>query len=278
MDRIRKALDLARQEREHAFSQPQDSRAFAPEPVAAAPIATESIRYVKTPSFQPAAQRLESERILAPGIIGTSTEHAASAFRMLRTQVLLRLDENDWRALAVLSPGSRDGKTTTAINLAIAIANDKRHTALLVDFDLRQPSIARKFGLQPKAGTDDLLAGNARVEECMVRPEGYERLLLLPARSTLPNSSEALSGPRCRELIAELRARYAERVLIFDLPPVLGADDALAFAPLVECALMVVAEGYTPREELVRSMELLRKTPIVGTVLNRATDVVSGYG
>ena len=65
---------------------------------------------------------------------------------------------------------------------------------------------------------------------------------------------------------------------MFDLPPILGADDALAFIPLVECGLMVVAEGSTKREDLLRSMELLRKTPMVGTVLNRATAVASAYG
>jgi len=94
----------------------------------------------------------------------------------------------------------------------------------------------------------------------------------------MPNSSEALSGPRCRELVAELRGRYPDRILLFDLPPILGADDALAFAPLVECGIVVVAEGATRREDLLRCMELLHKTPIVGTVLNRATDVVSAYG
>ena len=65
---------------------------------------------------------------------------------------------------------------------------------------------------------------------------------------------------------------------MFDLPPVLGTDDALAFLPLVECGLVVVAERATPRDDLLRCMELLRKTPILGTVLNKATDVSWGYG
>jgi protein-tyrosine kinase len=79
-------------------------------------------------------------------------------------------------------------------------------------------------------------------------------------------------------LVAELRGRYPDRILRFDLPPILEADDALAFAPLAECGLVVVAEGSTRREDLLRCMELLRKTPIVGTVLNRATDTTSAYG
>ena len=125
---------------------------------------------------------------------------------------------------------------------------------------------------------DDVLCGKARVEDCLYHPENFERLVVLPARAPMPNSSETLAGPRCRELVSELRSRYPDRILIFDLPPILGADDALAFVPMVECALVVVAEGITKREELLRCMELLRKTPVVGTVLNRATDVSTPYG
>jgi Mrp family chromosome partitioning ATPase len=115
------------------------------------------------------------------------------------------------------------------------------------------------------------------VEDCLYHPEGVERLVLLPARSTLANSSEVIAGPRSREIVQELRSRYPERIVVFDLPPVLNADDALAFAPLVECGLVVAAEGRTRRNDLLRTIELLHKIPLVGTVLNRAVDAPSGY-
>lgn len=195
---------------------------------------------------------------------------------MLRTQVIQRMDENGWRSIAVLSPGMHDGKTTTAINLAISLSNDRRHTVLLVDCDLRQPMIGMTLGIQAGQGIDDVLSGNARVEQCLYHPEGYDRLVVLPARAALANSSEALAGPRGRELVADLRGRYPERIIVFDLPPVLSADDAVAFLPLVECGLVVIAERATRRDELLRCMELLHRTPLVGTVLNKATDVNSG--
>src|SRR5208282_2665407 len=94
---------------------------------------------------------------------------------------------------------------------------------------------------------------------------GFERLVMMPARSTLDNSSEVLAGPRSRDVVSELRARYPERIVLFDLPPVLTADDALSFAPLVECGLVVAAEGRTRRNDLVRTIELLSKTPLIGT-------------
>jgi Mrp family chromosome partitioning ATPase len=95
----------------------------------------------------------------------------------------------------------------------------------------------------------------------------------LPARQPVSHSSEVVAGVRCRELVAELRARYEERIVIFDLPPVLTTDDALAFSRHAECGLMVAVEGRTRREDLARAIEVLHETPIVGTLLNRAASV-----
>jgi Mrp family chromosome partitioning ATPase len=277
MDKVRKALDLARLERQSG-----DGSFTAPRPsvtpigdAAANPAGTPptSIVYTRTRVFSPPAEVLEANRILSP----VAAEPGAAAFRMLRTQVLQRMDAHGWRTLAIFSPGENDGKTTTAINLAINLANDHHHTVLLVDFDFRRPTIAGKLGLVPEFGVDDVLAGGASIEDCLYHPSGFDRLVVLPARSTLAHSSEILAGPRCRQLVAELHRRYAERIVVFDLPPVLTADEALAFAPLVECGLVVAAEGRTRRAGLVRTIELLYKIPLVGTVLNRAVDAPRGY-
>jgi protein-tyrosine kinase len=276
MDRIRKALDLARLERVQPVLETVDTldtQAHRPSVLHAPGSNLSSIQYSRTKVFSPSAVHLERYRVMNP----ETTEPAAASYRMLRTQVLQRLDAHGWRSLAIFSPGADDGKTTTAINLAVSLASDRSHTVLLVDFDFRRPALADCLGLSPDVGGDDVLSGRAALEDCLYHPEGFERLVVLPARGTLANSSEILAGPRSRELVAELRARYPERVLIFDLPPVLSADDALSFAPLVECGLVVAAEGRTRRNDLVRTIELLNKTPLVGTVLNRAADAPSGY-
>lgn len=276
MDRIRRALDLARDERDRAGTGAGDA-APAPAP-AAATVGTAylplDIRYTHTKAFDCPPAQLEANRLIDALASGAP----AAAFRMLRTQVLQRMQEHQWRSIAVVSPGADDGKTTTAINLAIALASDHHHTVLLIGFDLKNPTIKDRLGIAPALGADDLLRGRARLEDCLYRPAGIDRLVILPARGPLEGSSNALTGPRCRQLVAELRERYPDRLLVFDLPPVLGADDALAFMPLVECALVVVAEGSTRRADLLRTMELLRSTPVVGTVLNRARDVASAYG
>jgi len=278
MDKIRQALDRVRDERAEPNSRRAETVTPLPEVGSAAPKATlpashGPFAYTKTRVFRPSPDILESNRVLDP----RCSDAAPSAFRLLRTQVLQRMDTHGWRSLAIFSASPREGKTTVAINLAISIANDQQHSVLLVDFDFKQPSIAARLGFSPEYGADDVISGKAKIEDCLYHPEGFERLVILPTRGRLDDSSEFLSGPRCREIINDLRGRYPERVLLFDLPPVLSADDALSFAPFIECGLVVVMENVTRREDLARTIELLHKTTLLGTVLNQAFDVPSGY-
>jgi protein-tyrosine kinase len=268
MDKIRKALDLARLERQHY---PSDTpRALEPPGSAAprqGPVGT--IAYTRSRIVSISGEHLESQRVISPG----ARVPASAGYRMLRTQVLQRMAAHDWRTLAIFSPSSGEGRTTTAVNLAMHIANDRDHTVLLVDLDLRHPAVAPTLGFTPERGVEDVLAGEAEVHDCLYHPDGCDRLVVLPARGVVNHSSEVVAGLRCRQLVAELRARYEERIVIFDLPPVLTTDDALAFSRHVECGLMVAVEGRTRREDLARAIEVLRETPIVGTMLNRATGV-----
>jgi protein-tyrosine kinase len=274
MDRIRRALDLARLERSQG-SEPRGEGASSPQIVPAEPPQDppKPVSASCTRVFTPLSEVLEQHRILSPGM----TSAAAAAFRMLRTQVIQRMDAHGWRTLAIFSPGASDGKTTTAANLAASVAGGHTHTALLVEFDFKRPTLAERFGLTPEFGSSDVIGGDAQVHDCLYHPEGFDRLVLMPARTTLGNSSGLLAGRRTREVVNELRGRYPDRIVLFDLPPVLTADDALSFAPMIDCGLVVASEGRTRRADLVRTMELLHKTQIVGTVLNRAADSPPGY-
>jgi len=283
MDRIRKALDLARVERAQLLEATGIEPGLEPVAVAhsvaefkeppAANMAAEEIRLTRTHIFSPSSGILERNRILDPA----SRDPAVGAFRMLRTHVLQRIDANGWRSIAIFSPSAEDGKTTTATNLALSLAGDQLHTVLLVELDFKRPSLASRFGITPEFGADDVVAGQAQIQDCLYQPRGLERFVLMPARATLNNSSELLAGPGCRRMVNELRARYPDRIILFDLPPVLSADDALSFAPLIECGLVVAAEGRTRRKDLVRTVELLHKTPLLGTVLNHAAETTLGY-
>jgi len=191
-----------------------------------------------------------------------------AAYKMLRTQLLQRMRSHDWSTLAVTSPASGEGKSLTAVNLAISIAKELNHTALLVDLDLHCPSIARYFGVKPELGLSDYLFDDILLSDVMFTP-GIERLAVLPGGKPLIDSSELLSSPIMVNLARELKGRYPGRIVIYDMPPLLAADDMLTFSPNVDAALLVVDEGKTRKTELKRAMELLEVMNVAGTVLNR---------
>jgi Mrp family chromosome partitioning ATPase len=223
--------------------------------------------------LSPDPLHLERERVLPPCASGPH----GGPYKMLRTQVLRRLDKLKANSIAIIGAAAGAGKTLTAINLAIAIAAERDRTALLVDLDLRKPSVHRRFGFEPAVGIEDCLGSGNPLREAIVRFTGYERLAVLPARERCENSSELLSRHRTRETIREMRERYPDRIIVFDLPPVLQADDALAFVQHVETALVVVGEGRTRRDDLTRTLELLHDLPVIGTVLNRTREAVDTY-
>jgi Mrp family chromosome partitioning ATPase len=178
------------------------------------------------------------------------------------------MTKHGWNTLAVVSPGHEDGTTFVAANLAVAVAAEHNLTSLLVDLDLRSPRLHERFGVDGTVGVEDCLAGRAQVADALVAPEDYPGLVLLPARVPVRGSSELLGGQRARALFRELKERYVNRVVIYDLPPVLASDDALVFAPQADAVLVVVGDHRTRREDLVRCLDLLQHVPLLGTVLN----------
>lgn len=191
----------------------------------------------------------------------------ADTFRILRTQVLQNMNKVGFRTLAVTSPDYGDGKTTIAINLAISIAMDLKQTVLLVDLDLRKPNMHEYLGLSPRTGLSDYLINDVPLSECLIRPP-FHRLNTLPAGTRVEHSSELLGSPKMSALAQELKSRYPDRLVIYDMPPVLRQDDVIAFAPNIDGILLVTNNGFTNKDSLRRSLDVLGDSVIVGTVLN----------
>lgn len=223
--------------------------------------------YTHTRRINVPAETFKNNRI----ITGEDDDGANTAYKMLRTQILHRMKAHQWRSLAITSSGEGEGKTLTAINLAISLARDVNHTVLLVDLDLRRPSVAKYFGYTPSFGLDDYLLDNVPLHETLFNP-GIERLVVLPTRRSLLSSSELLSSPSMQHLADELRERYPERLVIFDMPPILAADDLLAFSPHLDAVLLVAREGKTRKADLQRAMEMLKVVNVIGTMLNQVRD------
>ena len=124
---------------------------------------------------------------------------------------------------------------------------------MLVDFDLRRPSVAKYLGLTTSPSLNDVLAGEASIAESLVNP-GLERFVVLPTAIPVKHPSEVLSSSKVTNLITEFRDRYAERIVIFDLPPLLGTDDAMIMLSQVDCVLIVVGDGMVSNTDLTESL------------------------
>jgi protein-tyrosine kinase len=210
---------------------------------------------------------LRKNRVIANGNSGAAT----AAHKVLRTQILQRMMANGWNTLAITSPGPAQGKTLTAVNLALSLAKENQYTVLLVDLDLRNPSVHRYFNYLPEHGLDDHLLFNTPIGQVLINP-GIERFVMLPVRESIGHSSELLGSERMLRLVRELKRRYKSRFVIFDLPTLLQTDDVLAFLPLVEAALLVIEPGKTSRQALIRAAGLLEGTHLLGTVLNKVRE------
>jgi exopolysaccharide/PEP-CTERM locus tyrosine autokinase len=203
-------------------------------------------------------------------IVSTEVQHPVTdVYRSLRAQVLHALHSRDKTTIGITSANHGEGKTLTAINLAIAMAMDVNHTVLLVDADLRNPGVADCLGIEPTPGLSDFLIGAAAIADCLIHPR-IERLTILPAKSRIGNSAELLSSPQMLYLAGELKERYPDRLIIYDLPPILTVGDAIGFLPAVDTTLLVVRDGATRATELNHALQLLAGYNLIGTVLNAA--------
>src|SRR6476660_5803917 len=260
MDRFRTALQLYKDQNGHPGTRPHAGK------TASGQTLPPPIVYTRTRSLDIPLSVLRQRRVMAAYDKGPFVD----AFKILRTQVMHRLRENDWNVLGVTSPGHGEGKTLTAVNLAASLAMETSQTVLLVDANLRSPSIHEVFGLDDCPGLSDYLWDDQPVEDLLVHP-GIGRFVLLPGGRAISNSTEILTSPKMVALVEEFKHRYPARIIIFDLPPLLHTADVLAFAPYTDALLLVVEEGKTTAEELQRALSLVKHSrPVLGTVLNKA--------
>jgi len=225
----------------------------------------ENFDYKKTRVVKLRMEHLEKQRIIA-----FNKNHAMSMnFDLLRTQVLQKMKDNGWRTLAITSPAPEAGKTVVAINLAMSIAHQTNKTALLVDFDLRRPKIGAYLGISMEKSLNDFLDGTADIPEILVNPD-IPRLVVLATKNPVKRSAETLSSKKIADLIKELREYYESRIVIFDMPPVLVTDDAIALIPQIDCVLMVVANGMSTKSEIEGSLRHIPATKLIGTILNKS--------
>ncbi len=192
----------------------------------------------------------------------------ADSLKILQTQIMSRLDALGGNTIMLTSPSRSEGKTLTAVNLAVGIAQELNRTVLLADANLRHPGVLNLLGMGPSGGLSEYLLKEAEIPELLIHP-GIRKLVVLPSGRPLPQSAELLGSPRMEALVREMRDRYPERLVLFDTPSILSSADALAFSRFVDGILLVVEAERTRRDELRRVAELLEGKPVLGMVLNK---------
>lgn len=198
------------------------------------------------------------------------------SYKVLRQQILQRTREQGGNVIMVTSALPGEGKTLTAINLAFTFARKFEQTALLVDCDLRRQNIHEVLGFESDKGLVDYLLDECAMTDLIVWP-GIEKLTVISGGKTIYESSEILGSPRMKDLLAEMKSRYPDRYVIFDVPPILAGADAMTFSHLVDHVLIVVQADKTPMTDLKKALYLIPQDKIVGLVLNRSADEKPEY-
>jgi exopolysaccharide/PEP-CTERM locus tyrosine autokinase len=189
-------------------------------------------------------------------------------FNKLRSSIIaLTRGEKFLNTLMVTSAVSDEGKTLTALNLSISLAREHDHTVLLVDSDLRRPSVCKYLGIEPEFGLTDCLEDDFPIEKALVKT-GLGKLVVLPAGRAVDDPVDLLSSSRMKEIIHELKSRYPERYIIFDTPPALPFADSKILAAALDGVLFVVREGVVTKESLRKTLDEFTKFNLLGVVYN----------
>lgn len=243
------------------------------------PISDAASKNEATPKIHP----IDWNAIKAKGMLGLDAAHGqlAEEYRLIKRPLLMNAfpegDNGIERANLILVTSSvpGEGKTFTAVNLALSIAMERDRTVLLIDADVAKPSIAELLGIPAKKGLIDLLQDKSISFPDVLIKTDIPNLTLLPAGSLDRHSTELLASDAMKRLANELSARYTDRAVIFDSPPLLAASQGAVLATLVGQVVLVIESDVTPQYIVQESISKLESCEVVGCVLNKTK---KGFG
>lgn len=258
MSRIEKAMERAAQLRQGAVLPPGDGRPACSSNVTHTPPEAGDVS-VKVTSENPFLVTLNDPH-----------SHIAEEFRKLKS-ILVKLTKGETfkNTIMVTSAVPHEGKSITALNLAVSLAQEFDHTVLLVDADLRRPSIHRYLNIDHKPGFSDCLLGEADISEAIIGT-GIGRLSVITAGREVANPVELFTSNRTQALIEEMKHRYHDRYLIFDTPPVLPFAETRTLAHLADGVLFVIKERLASQGNIKDAIDALKGCEFLGTVYNDA--------
>ena len=259
MSRIEKAMEKAALLREGFISPPGERKQTY-----------HNKESIHIPPVMGAEQIITSDN---PYLVNLTDPHSSTAeeYRKLKS-VLVKMTKGDGffkNTIMVTSAVPNEGKTLTALNLAISLAQEYDHTVLLVDADLRRPSVQRYLNLNQKRGFSDCLLDKTDIGETIIGT-GIGKLSVIPAGRAVPNPVELFTSQRMQDLIEEMKYRYNDRYLIFDTPPILPFAETRSLAHLVDGVLFVVKERLASQENIKEAIEALKGCELLGMIYNDA--------
>ena len=232
---------------------------------------------VEVPDPVLSRSRTESTRISDAGIdprlvsLLDPGSPASESFKMLRTKLLVLAREKRLRSIMVTSAGPVEGKSLTAANLAVSIASGMNDYVLLVDCDLRKPTLHKMFNLKNRSGIKDYLEAGDSIGPFLVKTS-VGKLSLLPGFTSATNPSELLCSNKMRDLIEDLKSRYDDRYVIFDAPPGQFTAETAFLARMMDGVVFVVRYGRAAYEEISETVEIIGRERIFGVVFNASNE------
>jgi capsular exopolysaccharide synthesis family protein len=202
---------------------------------------------------------------------------------MVRTRLQNLISNNSWKTLAITSPEPGEGKSVTALNLALSFSRDDSKSIYLIDLDMRNPAVCKYLGVQPPHSVTDYFSGHCEAQNLFFSI-GTPNLAIAGNNGATDTASELLSGDRLEQLFDYIKSVAPNPLILIDLPPILVTDEALMMAPRVNATALVVADGQTRRDSMLRARQLLADFSFAGVILNKSTDSMSkadyyyGYG
>ncbi|HEX3701939.1 MAG TPA: CpsD/CapB family tyrosine-protein kinase [Vicinamibacterales bacterium] len=239
-------------------------------PATIVPGAPTSHTHASSASVASPAETVESFTVRLNGLLiaGLSPKSlAAEQYRQLRTRLAHTEGATSLRTILITSPQKGEGKSITAANLALTMAQELQRRVVIVEADLRKPSLQQLFGLPAGMGLAEYLAGACELQDAMKFLPAHN-LTVIPAGEAPGNPAELLGSTAMRRLLDQLRTRF-DRVIL-DTPPVLPLADVAVLAPIVDGTLLVVRAGVTPKPAIENALRAFDSSRLLGVVLNES--------
>ena len=211
---------------------------------------------------------LDAPSLIRKRILTLQSGGDAVQFDQIRTKVLQTMRANHWKRLAITSPLPSSGKSTLALNLALSFSRQPDLRTVLLEMDLRRPSLARLLGVKPHVGIGAWLEGRAQFSDHAMC--WNYNLAIMTSTAPMQGTAELLASPQTADALTRMETQYAPDIVIFDMPPMLVGDDVMAFTAQVDAVLIVAAaEESTIKQIDSCETELARETNVMGVILNK---------